>query len=321
MTHRFNAVFAMLVLLAASVGFQKPAVWADEQSSPLNTAKEVKDLRDPVTVDVQSIVSVKQSKENDVFEATLDQDYTSGDRVIPKGTLIRGFVTDVQPSRNFGRPGSVSISLKEAVLPSGEVHTFKVPQTSVVRHNKAATVPKLLRNALPFMAVGLADGIPLAAATDLAAYVVMPISAGARMTAGAIWEGSKKDDRPMHRKIGYGMLRGTGYTGAKAFITKQPEPHFVPVGQNQVGQQAAVESDTTSASQTKLKLGGQNTQDLFEFALKHPSSGVNTVQALPDATDRVVDVQSEKTTRVTLPQIDAQKEYSDREYPQDKPRF
>jgi hypothetical protein len=317
MTHRFNAILALLVLLASSVGFQHAAVWAEEQSSPINTAKTLHDLRDPVTVEIQSVLSVKQSKENDVFEATLDQDYASGDRVIPKGTVIRGFVTEVKPSRNFGRPGSVSLSLKEAVLPSGEVHTFKVPQTSVVRHNKAATVPKLLKNALPFMAVGLADGIPLAAATDLAAYVVMPISAGARMTAGAIWEESKKDDRPMYRKIGYGMLRGTGYTGAKAFITKQPEPNFVPLGQ----QQAAIETDSAHANQTKLKLGGQNTQDLFEFSLKHPSSGVNTVNALPDATDRVEDVQAEKTTRVTLPQLDAQKEYGDHEYPQDKPRF
>jgi hypothetical protein len=315
MTHRFYAVFALLFLLVSSVAIQNPVVWADEQSGTLNTAKAVKDLRDPVTVEVQSVLSVKQSKENDVFEATLDQDYASGDRLIPKGTVIRGFVTEVKPSRHFGRPGSVSISLKEAVLPSGEVHSFKVPQTSVVRHNKAATVPKLLRNALPFMAVGLADGIPLAAATDLAAYVVMPISAGARMTAGAIWEGSKKDDRPMHHKIGYGMLRGTGFTGVKAFVTKQPEPNFMPVGQ----QQAAIESDHDN--QTKLKLGGQNTQDLFEFSLKHPSSALNTVQALPDATDRVEDVQSEKTTRVTLPQIDAQKEYHEHEYPQDKPRF
>lgn len=264
--------------------------------------KALPDLSDPVTVEVQSVVSVKESHEKDVFEAVLDHEYTNGDRTIPAGTKVRGYVTSVKPSRNFGRPGSVSIALKEAVFPNGDVHEFKVPHTAVVRHEKAATVPKLLKNALPFMAVGLADGIPLAAATELGAVVVMPISAGARMTAGAIWEGSKKDERHIGRKIGYGMLRGTGFTGARAFVMKQPETNYSP------------------ADHTKIKLGKQNTQDMFEFAVAH--QGVNTVQALPDATDRVVDVQAEKQTRVKLPQLDAQREYSDSSldsYPKDQP--
>jgi hypothetical protein len=124
------------------------------------------------------------------------------------------------------------------------------------------TVNKLVRNALPFTAVSVADSIPLSAA-GVNSFIIAPISLGARMTVGAIWEGCKRDERPLHRKIGYGMLRGTGIPGAVSFFKKSPEP------------------DINAGQLVKLNLDKEKTEDLFSFNVK-PATDADEKNAKKD---------------------------------------
>lgn len=254
-------VVSFLTLLSwVSVSWAAPAMSAEE---PL------KNLNDPLAVELKSPLGVDTSKAGDAFETILTETYEYHGKDLPSGTLLKGQVTKVAPSRPFARPGYILLDVKQAVYPGGETLEFNDPhypkQEKAIHHPKAVTLGKLVKSALPFTAVSVADSIPLKYAVGMSSGLIIPISLGARMLVGAVWELNKKEgrDRSVARKISYGMLRGTGLPGAYSFLKKSPAPNY------QVGEKI------------DLPLDSKKTADLFSFKVT-TDPGPVTTQAVAD---------------------------------------
>ncbi len=171
----------------------------------------------------------------DAFEGVLNESYRYEDKEIPAGTILKGHVNRVHHSYSFALPGYAVFNVEEAVLPSGERREFAqdAAESRKVMHPKAKTHKKLIKSAIPFSLVSMSDALPLKLATSLTPMQIAPISLAARVVLGTALEATKKEkewheekDHPVQTRIGHGVLRGTGLTGAYYFIHPSPEPNL-----------------------------------------------------------------------------------------------
>jgi hypothetical protein len=146
--------------------------------------------------------------------------------------------------------------------------------------------------AIPFSAVSTLDAVPLKFAAGMSFWQIAPISLAARMALGVGLETSKKyhslkgKNYPVQTRIGYGMLRGTGLTGAYHMITTGPEP------------------DLKEGAVIAVHLPKKHMQKLFEAG-----DSIKTVEASPEATPITseslkpaeIETQSFETVRGSLP--------------------
>ncbi len=217
---------ALMTLASLAISTFPGAAWAQETEQPL----ELKRLKERIPVELKTPLSIGETHAGDAFETVVTENIMVDDKELPAGTTLRGQVTRVSPSKNFGRPGYVRLDVEEAVFPNGETVRLEgyAKKEQTLHHPKGRTVFQLVRGAVPFTAVSVADSIPLTYATSLHSGIIVAISLGARMTVGAIWELCKKDNRSAPHKVGYGMFRGTGIPGGYQFVTKSPAPDFQP---------------------------------------------------------------------------------------------
>ncbi len=204
-----------------------PAAMAEKT---LGSAEESLEIKLNQTLDTD------RSRHGEPFEGQLTEDHRLGQRVLPAGTLLKGKVEGGHPSMILGMPGYVSLDIQEAVLPNGDVYQFEKNgqglQTKKYHHPKAHTAKGILLSAVPFTAITAVDAIPLKLAAGMGYWQITPISMAARMAMGAAWEMSGKNKNspangyPAQTRVGYGMLRGTGLTGAYHMVTTSPEPNL-----------------------------------------------------------------------------------------------
>jgi hypothetical protein len=159
------------------------------------------------------------------FHFVVAKSYTYQGQLLPAGTRLEGKVIRLTRSRRLDRPGYLDWQVNQVIYPDGETATLASSEDLQPRlhHPKGITQGHAVKSATPFLMVSSADYIPLTLATNMPSLAVAGISMGARMLYGATHETLiKKEgrDRPLYRKIGYGMLRGTGlpaiYTLTKA---------------------------------------------------------------------------------------------------------
>ncbi|MBR2526505.1 hypothetical protein IKE67_08590 [bacterium] len=73
------------------------------------------------TIKLQNPISTKTSKNGDYFSAVLvDDEKTPTNVILPAGSMIRGSITKVTPSRRFSRGGVVYVDFDHIVTPNGK---------------------------------------------------------------------------------------------------------------------------------------------------------------------------------------------------------
>lgn len=224
----FKSTLSKALTLSLLVGLAgTPAAMAEKA---LGTAE------DPLEIKLNQTLDTNRSRHGDPFEGQLTEDHRLGQRVLPAGTLLKGKIEGGHPSMILGMPGYVSLDIQEAVLPTGEVYQFvnngQGLQTKKYHHPKARTGKGVLLGGIPFTLISAVDAIPLKYAAGMSFWQITPISLAARMAAGVAWEMSGKNKNspangyPAQTRVGYGMLRGTGLTGAYHMLTTSPEPNL-----------------------------------------------------------------------------------------------
>lgn len=198
--------------------------------------KALGSAEEPLEIKLNQTLDTDRSHHGDPFEGQLTEDHRLGQRVLPAGTLLKGKVEGGHPSMILGMPGYVSLDIQEAVLPTGEVYQFvnngQGLQTKKYHHPKAHTGKGVLLGGIPFTVISAVDAIPLKFAAGMNFWQITPISLAARMATGVAWEMSGKNKNspangyPAQTRVGYGMLRGTGLTGAYHMVTTSPEPNL-----------------------------------------------------------------------------------------------
>ncbi|WP_373531186.1 hypothetical protein [Vampirovibrio sp.] len=257
--------------------------------------KRLQSPNEPIDIKLNQTLSSQQSKVGDAFEGALTDTYRLGEKELPVGTLVKGSVQGGHGSRIMGMPGYVALDIQEAVLPSGAVYHFEKDGESLKTkkyHNpKAGTGKNFVMAAIPFSAISALDAVPLKYAAGMSFWQIAPISLAARMALGVGLESSQKYRTlkgTHHRRstrIGYGMLRGTGLTGAYRMVTTGPEP------------------DLKEGTVISVHLPKKHMQKLFEAgdSVKTvdatESTPVNTEALEPAETE----TQSFETVRGTLP--------------------
>ncbi|MBX2861758.1 MAG: hypothetical protein KTR14_11040 [Vampirovibrio sp.] len=215
------------------------AVMALSVIAPGFAEKKLKNLEKPITVQLTTPLAVDPANESEAgkpFEGVLTEDHIYKSSTLPAGLAIRGHVSYSEPSQRLARPGFMVLKVDEAVFPTGETVNFKSDAYETpdedLHHPKGKTIGKVAKDSVPYIAVGLADGIPLTAATNLPGLAVLGISIGARMTLGTIFEFAEKENGREHwptpGRAGYGMLRGTGLTAVAYVLGRAENPDFQP---------------------------------------------------------------------------------------------
>lgn len=189
---------------------------------------------EPIEIKLNQTLDTRHSHHGDPFQGTLTETYRLGERELPAGTLVKGQVRGGHASMILGMPGYVALDIQEAVLPSGSVYHFEKDGESLKTkkyHSPGASTGKdLILAAIPFSAISSLDAVPLKVAAGMNFWEIAPISLAARMALGVGLETSKKyrslkgKKHHAQTRIGYGMLRGTGLTGAYRMMTTGPEP-------------------------------------------------------------------------------------------------
>lgn len=73
------------------------------------------------TIKLQNPISTKTSKNGDYFSAVLvDDEKTPTNVILPAGSMIRGSITKVTPSRRFSRGGIIYVDFDHIVTPNGK---------------------------------------------------------------------------------------------------------------------------------------------------------------------------------------------------------
>ncbi len=198
--------------------------------------KALGSAEEPIEIKLNQTLDTNRSHYGDPFEGQLTEDHRLGQQVLPAGTLLKGKVVGGHPSMILGMPGYVSLDIQEAVLPTGDVYQFEKNgqglQTKKYHNPKAHTAKGVFLSAIPFTAISAVDAVPLKYAAGLGFWQITPISLAARMAMGAAWEMSGKNKNspakgyPVQTRVGYGMLRGTGLTGAYHMMTTSAEPNL-----------------------------------------------------------------------------------------------
>lgn len=204
---------------------------------PAHADKIMKSSEESVEITLNHDLSTETAHYGDPFDGTLTETYRLGEKVLPAGTVLKGQVHSGHPSMILGMPGYVALDIQEAVMPSGAVYKFSTDgkgglKTEKYHHPKAHTGKGLLLAAIPFSAVSALDALPLKLAAGMGFWEITPISLAARMALGVGLEMNDKKKQspaanyPIQTRVGYGMLRGTGLTGAYHFVTTSPEPNL-----------------------------------------------------------------------------------------------
>lgn len=221
-------ITAGFILTTLAISSLAAPAWAD---------KVLKNLREPISVQVQSEYDSKTTNKGQAFQGVTTEDYVYQNSTLPAGTVFKGFVQEVKPSRRYARPGYFVMDIQQVVLPSGESHQMSLVQgmgaesqgvdTKKINNKKARTVKRFVKESLPMQLASSGTSIPLGVATSLNGGIVFAIATGARMTAGAVVE-LMKDERQngVTDKIVYGMWRGTGIPGTYEFFNKDKQAHF-----------------------------------------------------------------------------------------------
>lgn len=191
----------------------------------------------PLKVKLETGINAETARHGDPFEGVLAEPFQAGKTELPAGSRIKGQVHNARKSYPFAMPGYVTLDVQDITLPGGTTYHLgqEAMTTEKIIHPKAKTKKKLLQSALPFTLVSAADSIPLKYAAGLSTWQIVPISLAARMTLGTLLEltpSEKKDhdekNHPPATRIGHGVLRGTGLTGAYYFIRPSQEPELTP---------------------------------------------------------------------------------------------
>lgn len=205
--------------------------------TPAQADKVLKSPEEAVEIKLNHSLNTETAHYGDPFDGTLTEAYRLGDKELPAGTIVKGQVQSGHPSMILGMPGYVALDIQEAVLPSGAVYKFSSDgknglKTEKYHHPKAHTGKGLLLAAIPYSAVSALDAVPLKLAAGMGFWEIAPISLAARMAMGVGLEMNDKKKKspaanyPIQTRVGYGMLRGTGLTGAYHFVTTSPEPNL-----------------------------------------------------------------------------------------------
>lgn len=203
---------------------------------PVMAEKVLNSPQETIDIQLNQTLDTERSHYGDPFEGELVDHHRLGEQVLPQGTLLKGRVEGGHPSMILGMPGYVSLDIQQAVLPSGEIYQFEKDGKGLKTHKyhnpKAQTGKRVMIAGLPFSIISAADAIPLKYAAGMSFWQIAPISMAARMAMGTAWEMSGKHKNspakgyPVQTRIGYGMLRGTGLTGAYQLMTTAPEPNL-----------------------------------------------------------------------------------------------
>lgn len=201
--------------------------------SALAQPQTLKTLKDPLIVCSKTRLDYSTTKIGSPFAAVLPDDVVYQGRTLPAGTLFKGYVQEVQPSRRFSRPGYYRMNLQEVVLPSGECHQLSLLHglgvaSGKINGKQAHTFKDFAMKTVPNSIVGSATSIPLGAATNLAGGVVTAIAFGARMVTGATLAVILKDPpgRSSLTQASYGTFNGTGLPGTWELLHKDKNPVF-----------------------------------------------------------------------------------------------
>jgi hypothetical protein len=203
-------------LLAGTVGIS----WAEQV---------LKCPRQGVEAQLKNDVQGATATPGQPFEAELQEDLRYKNWVLPAGTDFRGEITRVGHSKRFNRPGYVVLHVKEAALPNGSTFTFDEdkykPRDKELHDPSALTFQQSLLTQLPYTLVALAVTVPLRYGADANGLALVPVGAGIRMVAGALFRPKYKDE-PVPRKLALGALDGSGIPRVVGFVSKYPEPNF-----------------------------------------------------------------------------------------------
>ncbi len=221
---KLNRILMGMLTLALSLAMAGPAP----------ATQVLKDLDDPIRVELQSDVSAANAQVGQEFSAVLNEDVQYANWSIPQGTAFKGAVARIGRSHPLSRPGYVLLQVHGATLPDGRSYDFRPqlyePRKKRLHHPDAETLKQTVIRQLPYTAVSVGTSVPLSTATDMNRWVIMPIALGARMALGAgmaLFNDRLDGHNPLY-KMGYGMWEGTGVPRAWKFITKDPEPDFHP---------------------------------------------------------------------------------------------
>ncbi|MBY0404648.1 MAG: hypothetical protein K2X66_12165 [Cyanobacteria bacterium] len=169
------------------------------------------------------------------FEGVLAEPYATVDGMIPQGTVLKGIVSSVKPSRRFTRPGFFILKLDEMILPTGETHQMALvdgvgTESYKITHSKAKTFKRYVKKSLPLQIAYYGVGIPLFLTTNLSNLSLLGIDTASRSLAGIVVETLSKEDpsKSLGSRIAYGAFRGTGIPGVYGFIQKDQNLEINP---------------------------------------------------------------------------------------------
>ncbi len=194
----------------------------------------VEDLKTPVTAVLQEELSVETTQAGSSFTAITQEDYLYKTSILPAGSRIIGKVEKVKKSKRLGRPGYLQLKITQVEFPDGQI--FTMPETVLNKRNKekkvkaqrhyhpeAKTKSGMMKSNMVSMIAGSSTTIALTSVGTFSS----PYALGARVVAGAIWEGFKGDkQKPLYKRLAKGGWRGTGVPGMYYYIKKEPNPNF-----------------------------------------------------------------------------------------------
>lgn len=195
----------------------------------------IKDPKQPVNVQLKTDILGGSVKKGQMFEAQLQEELRCEEWTLPAGTVFRGEVTKVSPSKTLGRPGYVVLNPDEAQLPDGTLLRMDPskhrPHNKKTHHKTSLTFTQTALQQLPPSALGLAVTLPLSITGTAGGLATIPAGLGTRMLAGssfAILGGkkSKYHQKSVPEKVTYGALDGSGVIRLMGLMSKYPEPEY-----------------------------------------------------------------------------------------------
>ncbi len=189
----------------------------------------VTDLDEPVSVILQTPLDVTRDEAGKKYEAVFDDDYTYLTGMIPQGTRIYGTVEKLRESKRFGRPGYFRLSVDKITFPDGTPCPLSKEELDEldqkVHHPDAQTKKRIFKSNMASTIAGSTTSVTLHAVGVFA----FPYAVGARVLAGAVYEGVAGDkEQPLTKRLGKGAYKGTGIPGAIHFVKKSPNPVYEP---------------------------------------------------------------------------------------------